>query len=179
MLTMLYAIGTYKTLFTKRKWFIYWIGTQSQQRQQRFHQYRHRQIINTEWATHLQLIRGLILIHAPMYSSVHLSYSLCVGHTRTDPRSWPALNINENPARWFGSFHDSFQQPVQQAINTVLSNVFYPTERGAAEATVDTIHRSVYLEGAELWLELVALVSMKSEVLMGQKWREGLKGLSV
>ncbi|KAJ4937978.1 hypothetical protein JOQ06_003037, partial [Pogonophryne albipinna] len=34
--------------------------------------------------------------------------------------------------------------------------------------TVDTIHLFVYLEGAEGRLELVALVSMKSEVLMGQ-----------
>lgn len=37
------------------------------------------------------------------------------------------------------------------------------------EGTVDTIHLSVCLEGAEGRLELVALVSMKSEVLMGQK----------
>ena len=39
------------------------------------------------------------------------------------------------------------------------------------EGTVDTIHLSVCLEGAEGTLELVALVSMKSEskVLMGQK----------
>lgn len=39
------------------------------------------------------------------------------------------------------------------------------------ESTVDTIHFSVCLGGreAELWLHLVALVSRKSEVLMGQQ----------
>lgn len=47
--------------------------------------------------------------------------------------------------------------------------MFYPTERGVVEGTVDTIHLSVNLEGAEGRLELVALVPMKSEVLMGQK----------
>lgn len=75
------------------------------------------------------------------------------------------MNIQQDD---FGPFHDSFQHGLQPAINTGLSNVFYPTEWGVVDGTVDTIHLSVCLEGEGVggWvqgrLELVALVFMKS-----------------
>ena len=44
-----------------------------------------------------------------------------------------------------------------------------PQRGGVAQGTVDSIHVSMCLDGAEGSLELVASVSLKSKVLMGQK----------
>ena len=116
----------------------------------------------------------------PMLPHIHLHkpHSLNIGHTHTDPHSWPALNINGHPGRWFWSLSGFIPTRLGPAINTGLSKCVLPHREGRG-GTVDTIHLFVYLEGAEGRLELVALVSMKSEVLMGQKWGEGLKGLFV
>lgn len=121
----------------------------------------------------MSALKGVILIRMLPYSDKQHS-----AYTKATHADWHSCSMQNLQRDHSGAFHDSFQH--ESTINTGLSTVSTP-QRGSSMVQ-QTPFTSVYLQGAEGRLDLVALVLTEEGGVDGTKGvggSGGLKGLFV